>query len=105
MHPKALLDEAGTELVRQVLRFEQPADAVVSRTFREQPQPGFRSERATLAETTYAVLRRQALFPASGAKLRAAADGAPPGACWAGQATRELSQAMPPAPSLRRQAG
>ena len=60
MHPKALLD-ACTELVAQVLRFEHPADAVVSRYFRERRQLGPR-ERATLAETAYAVLRRKTLF-------------------------------------------
>src|SRR5690606_17348957 len=60
MHPKALLD-ACTELVAQVLRFEPPADAVVSRYFRERRQLGPR-ERATLAETAYAVLRRKTLF-------------------------------------------
>ena len=54
MHPKALLD-AATELVRQVLRLDHPADAVVSRYFREHRSLGPR-ERATLAETAYAVL-------------------------------------------------
>ncbi len=57
MHPKALLD-ACTELVTRVLRFEHPADAVVSRYFREHRSLGPR-ERATLAETAYAVLRRK----------------------------------------------
>ncbi|MFM8610750.1 MAG: RsmB/NOP family class I SAM-dependent RNA methyltransferase [Burkholderiaceae bacterium] len=57
MHPKALLD-ACTELVARVLRFEHPADAVVSRYFREHRSLGPR-ERATLAETAYAVLRRK----------------------------------------------
>ena len=60
MHPKALLD-AATELVRRVLQLEHPADAVVSRFFREQRALGPR-ERATLAETAYAVLRRKPLF-------------------------------------------
>src|SRR3954466_5354402 len=60
MHPKALLD-ACAELVAQVLRFEHPADAVVSRYFREHRSLGPR-ERATLAETAYAVLRRKLLF-------------------------------------------
>lgn len=60
MHPNALLD-AATELVRQVLRLEHPADAVVSRFFREHRQLGPR-ERATLAETAYAVLRRKPLY-------------------------------------------
>ena len=60
MHPKALLD-AATELVRRVLQLEHPADAVVSRFFREQRALGPR-ERATLAETAYAVLRHKPLF-------------------------------------------
>lgn len=60
MHPKALLD-ACAELVAQVLRFEHPADAVVSRYFREHRSLGPR-ERATLAETAYAVLRSKLLF-------------------------------------------
>jgi 16S rRNA (cytosine967-C5)-methyltransferase len=60
MHPKALLD-ACTDLVAQVLKFEHPADAVVSRYFREHRSLGPR-ERATLAETAYAVVRRKLLF-------------------------------------------
>ena len=60
MHPKALLDHAA-ELTLRALRFEHPADAVVSRYFREQRALGPR-ERATLAETTYAVLRRKPLY-------------------------------------------
>ena len=60
MHPKALL-EACAELVREVLRFEHPADAVVSRYFREHRALGPR-ERATLDETAYAVVRRKLLF-------------------------------------------
>jgi 16S rRNA (cytosine967-C5)-methyltransferase len=60
MHPKALLD-ACAELVRAVLRFEHPADAVVSRHFREHRALGPR-ERATLAETVYTVLRKKLLF-------------------------------------------
>ena len=60
MHPQALLDHC-TELVRLTLRFEHPADAVVSRYFRDNRNLGPR-ERATLAETVYAVLRRKLLF-------------------------------------------
>src|SRR4051812_34422362 len=60
MHPKALLD-ACAELVRLVLKFDHPADAVVSRYFREYRELGPR-ERATLAETAYAVVRRKLLF-------------------------------------------
>ena len=60
MHPNALL-ELSTELLHRVLQFQQPADNVVSDFFREQRALGMR-ERHTLAETTYAVLRRRLLF-------------------------------------------
>ncbi|WBY03445.1 RsmB/NOP family class I SAM-dependent RNA methyltransferase [Ramlibacter tataouinensis] len=60
MHPKALL-QACSDLLEQVLKFEHPADAVVSRWFREHRNLGPR-ERATLTETVYAVLRRKLLF-------------------------------------------
>ena len=60
MHPKALL-EACAELVKLTLRFEHPADAVVSRYFRDNRSLGPR-ERATLAETVYTVLRKKLLF-------------------------------------------
>ena len=60
MHPQTLV-EACTDLLRQVLTFEHPADAVVSRYFREHRHLGPR-ERATLAETTYTVLRRKLQF-------------------------------------------
>ena len=60
MHPKALLD-ACAELVRLTLTFEHPADALVSRYFRDHRGLGPR-ERATLAETVYTVLRKKLLF-------------------------------------------
>ena len=60
MHPKALLD-ACAELVRLTLKFDHPADGVVSRFFREHRNLGPR-ERATLAETVYTVLRKKLLF-------------------------------------------
>ncbi len=60
MHPKPLLD-ACAGLLQEVLRLDHPADAVVSRFFREHRSLGPR-ERATLAETAYAVLRRKLLF-------------------------------------------
>ena len=44
MHPKALLD-ACAELVRLTLRFEHPADAVVSRFFRDNRSLGPRDPR------------------------------------------------------------
>lgn len=60
MHPKALLDTCS-ELVRLTLKFDHPADAIVSRFFRENRGLGPR-ERATLAETVYTVLRKKLLF-------------------------------------------
>jgi 16S rRNA (cytosine967-C5)-methyltransferase len=60
MHPKALV-EACTELVRLTLKFDHPADAVVSKFFRDYRKTyafGPR-ERAALAETTYNVLRNK----------------------------------------------
>ena len=60
MHPKALLD-ACAELVRLTLKFDHPADAIVSRFFRDNRGLGPR-ERATLAETVYTVLRKKLLF-------------------------------------------
>lgn len=60
MHPKALLD-AAAQLIETVLRWQHPADACVSHFFREHRSAGPR-DRAVLAETTYAVLRRKILF-------------------------------------------
>jgi 16S rRNA (cytosine967-C5)-methyltransferase len=60
MHPNALL-ELCTELVRQVLKLDAPADGVVSAFFRTRRNLGPR-ERHTLAETAYAVLRRRLLY-------------------------------------------
>ncbi len=60
MHPKALL-EACSELVRLTLKFDHPADAIVSRFFREHRGFGPR-ERATMAETVYTVLRNKLRF-------------------------------------------
>jgi 16S rRNA (cytosine967-C5)-methyltransferase len=60
MHPKALLD-ATADLVGLVLKFDHPADQVVSRFFRDHREFGPR-ERATLAETVYTVLRKKLLF-------------------------------------------
>jgi 16S rRNA (cytosine967-C5)-methyltransferase len=59
MHPKALLDNCS-ELLKQVLKFDHPADMVLSRYFREL-RLGPR-ERATLAETIYGVLRKKNLY-------------------------------------------
>jgi len=60
MHPNALL-ELATELLHRVLRFDSPADGVVSDFFRQNRALGSR-ERHTLAETTYKVLRHRALY-------------------------------------------
>ena len=60
MHPNALL-EAATELVHRVLRFEHPADRVVSDFFRESRSLGAR-ERHTLADIAYTVLRELPLL-------------------------------------------
>ncbi len=60
MHPGALLDLA-TELLRAVLKFDAPADGVVSDFFRRHRALGQR-ERHTLAETTYAVLRQRLMW-------------------------------------------
>ncbi len=60
MHPNALLDLA-TDLLRQVLAFDQPADLVVSSFFRKHRALGAR-ERHTLAETAYTVLRQRLLL-------------------------------------------
>ncbi|MBK1712434.1 RsmB/NOP family class I SAM-dependent RNA methyltransferase [Rubrivivax gelatinosus] len=60
MHPNALLDLA-TDLLRSVLRLDQPADAVVSAFFRQHRALGNR-ERHAMAETAYAVLRQRLLL-------------------------------------------
>ena len=60
MHPKALLD-LTTQLVREVLKLDAPADSIVSYFFRKQKALGQR-ERHALAETAYAVLRQRLLW-------------------------------------------
>jgi len=60
MHPSALLDLTA-ELLRALLKFEAPADGVVSAFFRKHRALGTR-ERHTLTETAYAVLRQRLLF-------------------------------------------
>jgi 16S rRNA (cytosine967-C5)-methyltransferase len=60
MHPNALLDLA-TELLRQVLRLDQPADAIVSNFFRHHRGLGPR-ERHALAETAYEALRKRLML-------------------------------------------
>jgi 16S rRNA (cytosine967-C5)-methyltransferase len=60
MHPNALLDLA-TQLVREVLKLDAPADSIVSYFFRNHKALGQR-ERHALAETAYAVLRQRLLW-------------------------------------------
>ena len=60
MHPKALL-EACTELIGAVLKFDAPADNIVSFFLRQHRELGPR-ERHTLAETAYSVLRRRLVY-------------------------------------------
>lgn len=60
MHPNALLD-LTTQLVREVLKLDAPADSIVSYFFRSHNELGQR-ERHALAETAYAVLRQRLLW-------------------------------------------
>jgi 16S rRNA (cytosine967-C5)-methyltransferase len=60
LSPRRLLDLC-TELLRAVLKFDQPSDAVVAAFCRKHKELGPR-ERQTLAETSYAVLRRKPLW-------------------------------------------
>ena len=53
--------DATTELVGRVLRFDEPADAVVAAFFREHRALGAR-DRRVVADTVYALLRRLALY-------------------------------------------
>lgn len=56
---RGLLD-ALADAAREVLRFERPADAVLSSFFRTRPNLG-QHDRAFIAETVYALLRRKRL--------------------------------------------
>ncbi|MBI5255662.1 MAG: RsmB/NOP family class I SAM-dependent RNA methyltransferase [Burkholderiales bacterium] len=60
MQPAALLDLV-TALVKSVLKFDMPADLIVSGFFRKHRDLGPR-ERHTLAETAYHVLRRKPML-------------------------------------------
>ena len=60
MQPDNLLDLAG-ELLRQVLKLDQPTDSVVAAFFRKHRQLGVR-ERHALADTVYTVLRERLLL-------------------------------------------
>jgi 16S rRNA (cytosine967-C5)-methyltransferase len=58
--PRQLLD-ACTTLLREVLRFDAPADGLISAFYRKQKALGAR-ERHTLTDTVYEVLRRRLLY-------------------------------------------
>ena len=53
--------DATCEACAEVLRLAHPTDGVLSGFFRQRPQPG-RQDRALIAETVYAVLRRKRLL-------------------------------------------
>ena len=52
------LFEHAENVLRELLRFTYPADGVVSRYFRENRELGL-ADRAFIAETVFAVLRRR----------------------------------------------
>ena len=58
MRPRPALLAHAEALVAELLRFDRPADQVVSRYFRSNRQLG-QGDRAFVAETVYAVLRRK----------------------------------------------
>ncbi|RZL29991.1 MAG: SAM-dependent methyltransferase, partial [Rubrivivax sp.] len=60
MHPNALL-ELAAELIAAVNKLDAPADATVSAFFRHHKNLGQR-ERASIAETVYAMLRERLKF-------------------------------------------
>jgi 16S rRNA (cytosine967-C5)-methyltransferase len=59
LHPAVLTHTEET--LREVLRFTTPADAVISRYFKEHPKLGGR-ERGAIAEAVYAVLRNKTFY-------------------------------------------
>lgn len=59
LHPAVV--SYAEEVLREVLRFTGPADAIVSRYFREHPKLGSR-ERHAVAEGVYAVLRNKLVY-------------------------------------------
>jgi 16S rRNA (cytosine967-C5)-methyltransferase len=60
MHPNAMLDHA-VDLVRTVLKFEDPLDGVLADHFRRKRELGVR-ERQALGDTAYALVRRRLLY-------------------------------------------
>ena len=65
------LVDAATAVAREMLRFQRPADGVLSAFFRIRPNLGL-NDRAFIAETVYALLRRKRLV-----ELAVAETGAP----------------------------
>src|ERR1700694_146048 len=59
LHPAVITHTE--EVLREVLRFTGPADAILSRYFREHPKLGSR-ERNAVAEGVYAVLRNKMVY-------------------------------------------
>jgi len=103
MTPNALLD-LSTELLREVLKLDQPADVAVSAFFRRNRGLGTR-ERHALAETVYGVLRQRLLYQhlaqnGSGALERRLAILA-----WQGSDTFMRSALTPPEQAWLGQAG
>ena len=111
--PRAALLDSAEQLLREVLRFEFPADAVVSRYFRAHARLGQR-ERHVLAETVYGVVRNLRLWrqlaqsaPSGSMELRLLALGwqgelatagfASPLLDWRAQALAQEHGGLPPA--------
>lgn len=94
-YSRPLLDACAAAL-GEVLSFKYPADAVLSRFFREHPQVGQR-DRATIAETVYAVLRRSRLLErlTGGAPPRGATPRDAVLAAWAGLLGANLRELEP----------
>jgi len=92
---RPLLDACAAALA-EVLKFSYPADSVLSRFFRSHPKIGQR-DRATIAETVYAVLRRGRLLERvlGGALSREAAPRDAVLAAWAGLLGANLKELEP----------
>lgn len=69
------LVDAATAVAREMLRFQRPADGVLSAFFRIRPNLGL-NDRAFIAETVYALLRRKRLVELAVAETGAPADDA-----------------------------
>ena len=60
MHPNAMLD-LTVDLVRTVLKFDDPLDGVLADYFRRRRELGVR-EREVLGDTAYALVRRRLFY-------------------------------------------